>query len=139
MTMLIGFQMIVDEPFKYDDFKGTWTQLYTSQSCKKFVLAELFSEIDEHLAKKMGTIGCKEGTGNCMVEFYENGNKFERVYNLAYVKKIINEGWKEMNKPIMIGVSPREFYDRFWSHKAEKSYKAFQLSLGNWDVSQTRD
>ena len=34
----------------------------------------------------------------------------------------------------MIGISPKEFYDRFWGQKAEKSYKDFQIWRGNWNV-----
>jgi hypothetical protein len=49
------------------------------------VITDLFSEIDEYEATKMGTIDCHNGTGNCEVEFYQNGNPIEEVYNLAYV------------------------------------------------------
>lgn len=48
-------------------------------------------------------------------------------------------GWKKIQNPIVIGITPKEFYDRYWSHKAIKSYKDFQLSIGNWDVTQSRD
>ena len=85
VAMWIGYQTIVEKPFDYNEFRGSWTQLYGSETCKKFVLTELFEEIDEHLTKKMGTIGCREGTGNCMVEFYKNGNQFEKVFEMAYV------------------------------------------------------